>query len=96
MNAKIDTVSARGRLEARRDPYWQRLSKGLYVGFRKMHDGASGTWLVRYRDGNGTQAHNTLGPLEDLPPSVRFDRACAAAQQWFSNSTTSNQQQATR
>jgi integrase len=83
MNVKIDTVSARGRLQARRDPYWQRISKGLYVGFRKMHDGASGTWLLRYRDESGTQVHHTLGPLENQAAATRFDYACAAAQQWI-------------
>ena len=83
MNAKIDTVSGRGRLQPRRDPYWQRLSKGLYVGFRKMQDGVPGTWLARYRHEDGTQTYSTLGPMDDHAPALRFDRAGAAARQWI-------------
>jgi integrase len=83
MDAKIDTVTARGKLKARRDPYWQRISRGLFVGFRKMTSDATGTWIVRYRADSGTQLRQTLGSLDQFPAFERFDRAADAAQKWL-------------
>lgn len=81
---KIDTVSARDRLEPRRDPYWHRLSKGAYLGYRKMSPGAGGTWSARILDeSTGTQKRNPLGDFGDLPDNKRFDAAKKAAEDWF-------------
>lgn len=84
MSAKIDTVSARGRLTAQREPYWHRLSKGCFVGYRKMSSDAAGIWRARFRDQNGRQQSTTLGSLEEFPPHERFDRAANAAREWIS------------
>ena len=46
MASKIDTVSARDKLRARRGPHWHRVSKGSYLGFRRMTREANGTWLA--------------------------------------------------
>lgn len=83
MSAKIDTVSARGRLTAQREPYWHRLSKGCFVGYRKMSSDAAGIWRARFRDQNGRQQSTTLGSLEEFPPHERFDRAASAAREWI-------------
>jgi hypothetical protein len=38
----LDRVDSRNRLAPRRDPYWQRVAEGRYIGFRRMSSGASG------------------------------------------------------
>jgi hypothetical protein len=59
--AIFSKVSERDKLKPRRDPYWQKLSKGCYLGFRKMTAGASGTWIARFLDTlNGKQVYNRL------------------------------------
>jgi hypothetical protein len=82
MVAKIDSVTARGKLKARRDPYWQRVSKGLFVGFRKMTGDTVGTWVVRYRSDSGSQVRHTLGSLDQFSGSERYDRAVEEAHRW--------------
>jgi len=83
MAIKIDTVSARDKIKPRRDPFWQRIIKGGYVGFRKMSADTSGTWLARYRTENDGQQQMPLGVLDEFPPGERFDRAVSLARAWF-------------
>jgi integrase len=69
----LSRKSERKRLTARHDPYWQRLSEGAYLGFRR---GAE-TWLARYRGRDRVQQYAPLGgPLE-------FDEAKARAEAWL-------------
>ena len=84
MASKIDTVSAREKLKPRRAPYWQRVAKGCFVGFRKMTSDTPGTWLARYRDDvSNRQLSHSLGTLVKYPPNERFDKACGLARDWF-------------
>jgi integrase len=80
--AKVDS---RNKLAPRRDPYWQRIEAGQFVGLRKMAADSAGTWLARHRNDEGKQAHKPLGEFADLSPSARFDAASKAAQAWFSH-----------
>jgi hypothetical protein len=84
MANRIDTVTARNKLKPQRDPFWHRISKGCYVGFRKMTDNSTGSWRVRYRNAVGNQVSGSLGTLDEFPPHERFDKAIAAAREWFS------------
>ncbi len=86
---KIDTVTARNKLQPQRESYWHRLSKGFYVGFRKMSSDTNGIWRVRYRNENGKQVERSLGTLDEHQPSSRFDRAVALAREWLANESTS-------
>ncbi|CAN7368651.1 tyrosine-type recombinase/integrase [Acidovorax sp. LjRoot129] len=83
MTSKIDTVSSRERLKLRREPYWHRISKGNYLGVRKMtSDGY--TWMARSLDeGTRKQVYKALGDLSTLPDHQRFDAASRAAREWF-------------
>ncbi len=85
MATRIDTVSSRSKLPPRRGPYWHRMSKGRYVGYRKMSSVGQGTWLARaMHDGAKTQqVYKALGEFGDLPDHQRFDIAQKAAQEWF-------------
>jgi integrase len=78
----IDRVETRARVAARRDPYWQRLTQGRYVGFRKLRAGAIGTWLARFNDGERYH-YQPLGDFGTLPEKERFDAAKRAAEEWF-------------
>jgi integrase len=60
-------------------PYYMRLAKGAYLGFRRGPD----TWLARYRDRKGTQHHKALGPY------LEFDDARSQAEEWIAQFTGS-------
>lgn len=84
MKTAVDTVAARARLKPRRDPYWQRVTEGCYVGFRLMSKDYPGAWSARSRDPEtGKQRFQSFGSLEDVLPSQRFDAAVKLAREWF-------------
>lgn len=89
MATKINTVGARDALKPRHTPYWHRVRKGAYVGFRKTSATAGGAWLARFRDGDsGKQQVHSLGRIEHLPPNERFDAAVREAEGWFRHRDT--------
>ena len=75
MAANIKTATGRKSLTPRREPYWERLQAGLFVGYRCLESG-KGTWIARLRDDDGKQKYQALGTFTD------FDGAAKAAQQW--------------
>jgi integrase len=75
-------VGERNSLKVRREPYWQRLTEGRYVGFRRISAGTPGTWLARYYDGEKYH-HRPLGDFGTLDDRQRFDAAKAAAEEFF-------------
>src|SRR5690606_25572186 len=82
MKVQLDRVKARADLRPRRDPYFQRVSQGRYVGFRKMAAGTPGTWLARFYDGE-RYIHKPLGDFATLDEKDRFDAARKAAEEWY-------------
>ena len=63
----------RERLAIRHTPYFQRIGRGAFLGFRRGPD----TWSARFRNRDGKQAHKFLGgPLE-------FDDAKRLAETWL-------------
>lgn len=85
MATRIDTVASRDKLKPRRGPYWHRLTKGCYVGYRKMTPTGHGSWLARARDEDAgvQQLYKPLGEFLELADHLRFDAAAKAAQAWF-------------
>lgn len=69
----LGTKRNRERLGIRREPYWQRLTKGAYLGFRRGPD----TWVARYRSPDGRQHYKAL------PHAVEFDEARREASEWL-------------
>lgn len=63
----------RERLAARREPYWQRLAEGQYLGFRRGPD----TWIARYRGRDERQQYHALGE------ALQFDDAKSRAEAWL-------------
>lgn len=84
MATKIDSVSARDKLKIRREPYWHRIEKGAYLGYRKMTTGPGGTWVARALDeSTGKQTYKALGDFPGIADNLRFDAAQKAARSWF-------------
>jgi integrase len=81
MARRIDTVEARGKLPARRTPYWVRLVPGLSLGFRKLVAGSNGVWLARVYDAAlRKDTWRSLGGFEGLPAHERYAAAKTAAE----------------
>jgi integrase len=78
---RIDTKRGREALAARREPYWQKLSKGRYLGIRKLPNGGA-AWIARFRNDEGAQQYNALGEVTDV---FGFDQAKDAAESWMRN-----------
>src|SRR5258708_30151610 len=78
---RIDTKRGRDNLAPRREPYWHKLSRGRYLGIRKLPSGRA-AWIARYRDEEGTQHYNALGEVTDV---LAFDQAKEAAESWMHN-----------
>lgn len=76
MADRIDTVEARSKLKPRRPPYWQKLTTGCHLGFRKLSPASAGTWLAQVYDG-GTQkqTRKSLGAFDAMPAHQRYDAA---------------------
>lgn len=76
----IDTPTKRRGLKVRREPYWHKIQRGGYLGFRRTQDG--GTWIARWRDEQGKHHYRALG-LALVAPEKAFDEASKAARAWF-------------
>jgi integrase len=72
--ADLSRKRDREQLAPRREPYWQRLGAGAYLGFRRGPD----TWVVRFRGRDQKQQYCSLGE------SLDFDEAKRLAEEWLS------------
>ena len=83
MAHRIDTVEGRSRLKPRTPPYWQKLTTGCHIGFRKSTT-ADGSWLGQaYDPSTCKQTRLSLGKLDHLPAHQQFDAAKKLAEVWF-------------
>ena len=73
--ADLSRKRDRERLPARREPHWQRLAEGAYLGFRRGPD----TWLARFRDRSGKQQYKPLGE------AIEYDDAKERAEEWLAS-----------
>ena len=93
-SAKLDTRSARAKLAIRTEPYWQKITTGLHLGYRRA--GAhGGTWIARaYDPATRKRTYEALGAADDAldaPASaggdgnkaLSFSQAQAKAAAWF-------------
>lgn len=83
---RVDSRSARQRLSVAREPYWRKIARGRYLGYRRARDG--GSWIARYRDDAGQQHYRSLGSADDVldadgTTSVTFEQAQEHARGWF-------------
>jgi len=77
----LSKVSERDGLKARREPYWQRLRPGCFLGYRPSLRGGAGTWIARaYDEEVRGYRLRALGRFGDHIARDRFAPAKAAAE----------------
>jgi len=80
----LSTVKTREKLKPQREPYWQRLSAGRFLGFRPSTVGKGGAWIARLYDADTRrQRLHSLGDFGQLPAAERHAAAKAEAERWF-------------
>ena len=81
---ELGTVKNRDKLKPQREPFWQRLAAGQFLGFRPSSIGKGGTWIARFYDEETTKYRlSSLGDFGHLPPNERFTAAAKEARIWF-------------
>src|SRR5689334_16587589 len=82
-NASLEARSNRLKLTPRREPYWQRISKGCHLGYRRLADG-NGTWIAKYRPEGGARTYQSLGSADDFTnDDLTFAQAQEKAREFF-------------
>jgi hypothetical protein len=82
-DAKLDSRSARAKLEARGEPYYRSLGPGLHLGYRKGKTG--GRWVMRWRTADDKYHVETIGMADDMTDAdgrTVLDLAQAQAAAW--------------
>lgn len=81
MAVDLSRVKDRETLTARREPYWQRLRPGCFLGYRPAAKGGAGTWIARAydEDQRGYQL-KALGSMGEAQSRDRFAIAKQAAE----------------
>lgn len=83
MKHRIRTVADRAKLNPRHGPYYEVLSHGRALGFRKTTADAAGAWIGRWRDEQAFKhVIKSWGPLDRLPASKRYDTAARLTNEW--------------
>jgi hypothetical protein len=79
----LSRVKDRDALKSRREPYWQRLRPGCFLGFRPAARGGAGTWIARaYDDSAKRYRLKALGSFGEKPANERFAAAKAEAERF--------------
>jgi len=69
----LSKVGERERLKARREPHWQRLRNGCFLGYRPSKRDGRGTWIARIYDENVRKYRvRSLGDFGALAPRETF------------------------
>ena len=82
MSIKLHSKTLRLELKPRREPYWQRLSSGFFIGYRVL-DSGQGTWIARLRTDDGKQKYQALRDLDGDFNNESFDDAIKVAKGWL-------------
>ena len=65
-DALIGTREARRKLKPRGKPYYRSLESGLHLGYRKLRNGAAGTWVARHYVGGQSYQAEGIAAADDL------------------------------
>lgn len=86
---RLDTRTARLKLEPRREPYWRNIQEGRAIGYRRIA-GRAGTWIARHYDPAREQSRlfKALGTADDMLDAdgistLTFPQAQDKAAAWF-------------
>ena len=84
MKNRIDTVEGRNKLAVRNTAYWQKISNGCHLGFRKMTKQSEGSWIAQFYDpSTQKQIRQSLGSFSEFTANLRFDQAKKKAEGLF-------------
>lgn len=76
MALNLSRVGERERLKIQREPHWQRLRTGCFLGFRRSKSNGKGTWIARAYDEDARKYRvKSLGDLGKLTGNDRFAAA---------------------
>lgn len=77
MALDLSKVKERDKLDLQREPHWQRLRVGCFLGFRpSKRGGGKGTWIARvYDEDAGKYRVKSLGDFGTLPGNEMFAAA---------------------
>lgn len=76
MALDLSKVGERERLKVQREPHWQRLRAGCFLGFRPSKRGGKGTWIARaYDEDTRKYRLKSLGDFGMLPGNEMFAAA---------------------
>ena len=76
MALDLSKVGEREKLKATREPHWQRLRAGCFLGFRPSKRGGKGTWIARaYDEDAGKYRVKSLGDFGTLAGNEMFAAA---------------------
>jgi GGDEF domain-containing protein len=80
MALNLSKVGERQKLKVQREPHWQRLRLGCFIGFRQSRRGGAGTWIARAYDADLAKYRvKSLGDFGNLSANGRFAVAKKAA-----------------
>jgi integrase len=72
----LSKVKDRDALKPRREPYWQRIHPGCFLGYRQSAREGRGTWIARAYDEDGRRySLKALGSFAELAPREQFQAA---------------------
>jgi site-specific recombinase XerD len=81
MALNLSKVGERQKLKVQREPHWQRLRLGCFIGFRQSRRGGAGTWIARAYDADLAKYRvKSLGDFGNLSANERFEVAKKAAE----------------
>lgn len=75
MALDLSKIGERERLKAQREPHWQRLRAGCFLGYRPSKRGGKGTWIARAYDDRGKYQLKALGDFGALAGNDVFTAA---------------------
>lgn len=83
--ADLSRVKDREALKQQREPHWQRLRPGCFIGYRRSARAGAGTWIARaYDEALRGYRLRAIGSFGDRPANERFAIAKAEAERFAS------------
>jgi integrase len=81
----LSKVKDRDALKSQREPHWQRLRPGCFLGYRPSAKQGAGTWIARiYDEDQRGYRLKAIGSFGELPPRDRFAAAKQTAEAYAS------------
>src|SRR5262249_5583781 len=71
-DARLDSRTARSKLEGRGKPYYRAIDPGLHLGYRRPLSG-SGRWVVRLYEGEQDYITETIATTDDTSDANGVD-----------------------